>query len=89
MARGTNDLPTETVTLSTTPQVVMYLHALVSTGLYGKNVAEAAEQLLTQTIRAHMGEELVVQPLREALAKTLKAGNIAVPKRSRRPRERA
>lgn len=50
MARKPNDLDTETITLSTTPQVNQYLRRVLKTGLYGKNPAEAAERLLTRAL---------------------------------------
>jgi hypothetical protein len=50
MPRAPNHLPTVTITISTTPQVQKYLVDLLSTGLYGKNVAEAAERLIAQSV---------------------------------------
>jgi len=50
MGRPKNDLETETFTVSTTPQVVAYLNDLVSTGLYGKNKAEAAGKLIVKSL---------------------------------------
>ena len=50
MARQRNDLQTKTVTISTTPAVRKYLSRLVSTGLYGKNPAEAAERLVAGSL---------------------------------------
>lgn len=50
MPRPPNHLPTVTITVSTTPQVHDYLVRLVSTGLYGKNVAEASERIVAQAI---------------------------------------
>ena len=50
MPRSRNHLPTVTITVSTTPQVQQYLVELLSTGLYGKNVAEAAERLIAQSV---------------------------------------
>ena len=50
MPRSRNHLPTVTITVSTTPQVQGYLTELVATGLYGKNVAEAAERLIAQNL---------------------------------------
>lgn len=41
----------ETLELEVTPQVVAYLEGLVSTGLYGVTVEEAAERLMCQEIR--------------------------------------
>jgi hypothetical protein len=50
MPRSRNSLPTVTITVSTTPQVRRHLTRLLSTGLYGKNVAEAAERLIAQSV---------------------------------------
>lgn len=50
MPRSANHLPTVTITISTTPQVHQHLVRLLSTGLYGKNVAEAAERLIAQSV---------------------------------------
>jgi hypothetical protein len=50
MARTKNQLETELITISTTPPVRDYLEKLVPTGLYGKNVAEAAERLLAHAL---------------------------------------
>lgn len=46
MPRDTNAIRSVTLRISTTPQVVDMLERLVETGLYGKNRAEAAEELL-------------------------------------------
>ena len=46
MPRKRNQLETVALTVSTTPPVVEYLGALVGSGLYGKNPAEAAERLI-------------------------------------------
>jgi hypothetical protein len=50
MARKPNRIRTVQVTLSTTQSIEKYLEALVLTGLYGKNPAEAAERLLVRAI---------------------------------------
>jgi hypothetical protein len=50
MPRSPNHLPTVTITVSTTPQMRRYLVALVSTGLFGKNAAEAAERLIARSV---------------------------------------
>jgi hypothetical protein len=50
VARTKNVLPTQSLTLSTTPRVHEYLRRLVLTGLYGKNPAEAAERLLARSL---------------------------------------
>ena len=50
MPRTPNHLPTVTITVSTTPQVQSYLVRLVSTGLFGKNAAEAAERLIARSV---------------------------------------
>lgn len=50
MARKRNRLKTVTLTISTTPPIMEHLGKLVSTGLYGKNPAEAAERLVARSI---------------------------------------
>lgn len=50
MARDTNLLETDKLTLSTNPLVVEGLERLVHTGYCGKNAAEAAERLVAQTL---------------------------------------
>lgn len=50
MPRKKNQLTTVSITLSTTQAVVDYLEALVESGLYGKNPAEAAERLIARGI---------------------------------------
>jgi hypothetical protein len=50
MPRTPNHLPTVTITVSTTPQIQKYLVRLVSTGLFGKNAAEAAERLIARSV---------------------------------------
>ena len=50
MPRGKNQLETEQITISTTKPIKQHLENLVPTGLYGKNVAEAAERLLAHAI---------------------------------------
>jgi hypothetical protein len=52
MARRPNNIKTVTVTISTTPPVEAYLLKLVSSGLYGKNPADAAERLVARGIEA-------------------------------------
>ncbi len=51
MPRLPNKIKTVTITVSTTPMVHRHLEALVDTGLYGKNAAEAAERLIAQGIQ--------------------------------------
>ena len=50
MPRSPNHLPTVTITVSTTPQIQNYLVRLVSTGLFGKHAAEAAERLIARSV---------------------------------------
>lgn len=50
MPRKPNHIETVQMTLSTTQSIEAYLGALVMTGLYGKNPAEAAERLLVRAI---------------------------------------
>lgn len=48
MSREANKIETVTITISTTPPVKKFLEALVDTGLYGKNAAEAAERIIAR-----------------------------------------
>ena len=50
MGRKPNNLETVIMTISTTPPIMERLAVLVSTGLYGKNPAEAAERLVARSI---------------------------------------
>lgn len=55
MGRTRNPTRTVTFTISTTPTVRAYLEAIVERGLYGKNVAEAAERLISEKLREFEG----------------------------------
>lgn len=59
MARQRNDLPTQELRVSTTPQVIELLRSLVTTGLYGKNPAEATERILAEKLRELIAEGAV------------------------------
>jgi hypothetical protein len=59
MPRSPNHLPTVTITVSTTPQIQQYLVSLVSTGLFGKNAAEAAERLIARSVEQLTREGMV------------------------------
>jgi len=50
MARNQNPISTVQITLSTTERLKTHLAALVETGLFGKNVAEAAERLVARGV---------------------------------------
>ncbi len=50
-ARRPNRVETLPLKLSTTPQVIARLDALATTGLYGKNGTEVAEELLRLKLR--------------------------------------
>ncbi len=50
MAREKNIVESVQITLSTTSRVRDYLEELALMGLYGKNVAEAAERLVSDMI---------------------------------------
>jgi len=58
MAKAANLVPTEQITVSVTPHVVKQLESLVLTGYYGKNVAEAAERLLSRVLEDRSKESL-------------------------------
>jgi hypothetical protein len=51
MARPPNQIETVTMKIATTKPVMTHLQRLVSTGLFGKSPAEAAEQLIRERIR--------------------------------------
>jgi hypothetical protein len=57
MSRTKNQLDTVLITVSTTPPIKRYLEQLVPTGLYGKNIAEAAERLLARSIDQLLRDE--------------------------------
>ena len=57
MPRAKNDIETVTFTVSTTPHVEEYLRHLLKSGLYGHNIAEAAERLITAQIRELFPDE--------------------------------
>jgi hypothetical protein len=50
MSRKPNRVKTVSLRLSTTERIYEYLQLLVSSGVYGKNAAEAAEQLIARNI---------------------------------------
>jgi len=56
MARTPNRVTTVTITISTTEIVELYLEDLVSSGLFGKNTAEAAERLVARGIETLIRE---------------------------------
>ncbi len=65
MARGgrqKNVIPTEKLTLSTTAPVIDHLKRLVATGYFGKNEAQAAEQILREGLRVLMEKPPRVLP---------------------------
>jgi hypothetical protein len=63
MARAQNALPSVKITVSTTPTIRDYLSALVSTGLYGKNPADAAERLLAKGIEQAISAGTIMKQL--------------------------
>ncbi len=56
MARRQNSVGTEKLHLSTTPQVLAALDALIRTGLFGKTRTEIAEELLRMKVRETVTE---------------------------------
>ena len=54
MARTKNQIETVQLTISTTPQVVDFLRQLNLTGLFGKNPAEAAAQLIARNLEERL-----------------------------------
>jgi hypothetical protein len=71
MARPKNSAETVTITISTTLVIKAYLEALVEDGLYGKNIAEAAERLLAEHIRILRGEGYLAERLAKVRLKQL------------------
>ncbi len=57
MARPANPAKTIQIRVSTTPQVRFYLERLVAEGTFGKNVAEAAERLISMKLNEMLGSE--------------------------------
>ncbi len=55
MAKPKNLIESVVVQVTTTPQVRTLLERLVATGLYGKNIAEAAERLLARELERRVG----------------------------------
>ena len=56
MPRRRNSVETEKLHLSTTPQVLAALDALIQTGLFGKTRTEIAEELLRVKVRETVTE---------------------------------
>lgn len=56
MPRNKNEIKSVQITITTTPHVESYLKELIKVGVYGKNVAEAAERLLTEKLRELIAE---------------------------------
>ncbi len=63
MARSANPVETVHIRISTTPQVKMLLERLVAHGTFGKNVAEAAERLVTTKLNEMMGPATLTDAL--------------------------
>jgi len=61
MPRLPNKVKTVTITVSTTPMVHGHLEALVATGLFGKNAADAAERLIARGIQDHLADGTLIQ----------------------------
>jgi hypothetical protein len=59
MARKHNAVKTVRITVSTTPLLHEYLSALVTTGLYGKNAADAAERLIARGVEVALGSGVI------------------------------
>ena len=61
MARKPNPVKSVQITVSTTPLVHGYLSALVATGLYGKNPAEAAERLIAKGVEVALAGGIIAR----------------------------
>lgn len=55
--RKRNQIPTAKLELSTTNEVIRDLERLVARGYFGKNVAEAAEQLVRERLLKMLKED--------------------------------
>jgi hypothetical protein len=64
MARKRNDLPSQELRISTTPQIVALLGQLVETGLWGKNPTDAAERVIGRSVEVMLRDGSLV-PLRK------------------------
>lgn len=51
VARTKNQTATESIRISTTPQISAFLDELASAGVFGKNRAEVAEELMRMKLR--------------------------------------
>jgi hypothetical protein len=75
MPRKPNKLETVSIRVSTTPQVQAHLGDLVDTGLYGKNVAEAVERLVSRRL-----EDLIKEGfIRRSTAPATRRGRVSKP----------
>ena len=61
MPRQPNTVKTVTITVSTTPPVYEHLEALVASGLFGKNPAEAAERLVARGVEQFLADGTLIQ----------------------------
>ena len=78
MARKPNPVKSVQITVSTTPLVHGYLSALVDTGLYGKNAAEAAERLIAKGVEVALAGGIITRRER-----TRDARQITIPEERR------
>jgi len=62
MARKRNDLPSQELRISTTPQIVSFLGQLVETGLWGKNPTDAGERLIGRSIEGLLKDGTLTAP---------------------------
>jgi hypothetical protein len=59
MGRVPNHISTVQITISTTPPLKKLLEKLVSTGLYGKSAADAAERLIAREIERLLSNRVI------------------------------
>jgi len=71
MGRTPNQAETVTFTVSTTPIVRGCLEELVKGGFHGKNIAEAAERLISAKLQEFEGTAKYAQLFAEVRAKSL------------------
>ncbi len=61
MPKSKNDISTVKITISTTNSVQNLLTELVDTGMFGKNTAEAAEQLVRRSLENLLNDNTIIK----------------------------
>lgn len=81
MPKPRNLVQSERLLITTTPQVRVYLEALVATGLYGKNAPETAAQLLAGAIEERIREGTIKRLVSNGKRPTFEEGPTHDPSR--------